>query len=181
MKTPLLLLALFLTACQTPPERSIASPYYDVPLGSRLVLNQPIEIPAASATVRLQFGKIVSRFHTQDFEPVCVFESRVVGEAAQIIVPDSFEIVSVRRGYGTLSAQVEPRAKFIRVEGDGGRQYYKTELFLRSAKQPQILTMTCQHGRESGRTLFELVPVTIAEMRQAMGAYFTLHLAGVDI
>lgn len=183
MKTPLLvLLALTLTACQSTAPPPVSSPYYLIPVGSRLVLNQPIEIAPTSATVRLQFGKIVSRWDSQDFEPLCVFESRIVGETAQTIEPDSFEIVRVRRDYNTLSAQAAaPRARLIRAfASDGGtRLYYKTELFLHSAKQPQILAMTCQHAWEPGSSALDLRPLSVNEMRQALGSYFTLQLAGV--
>jgi len=66
-----------------------------------------------------------------------------------------------------------------RVGGNGGsRLYYKTELFLRSEKQPQILAMTCQHAWETGSSGLDLRPLTVAEMRQAMGSYFALHLPG---
>ncbi len=179
-----MLLPLMISACQTDTRLPISSAYFQIPVGSHLVLNQPLEIPPTSATVRLQFGTIVSRFKTQDFEPVCVFESRIVGEVAQRIEPDRFEIIRVRRDDNTSSAQVTPLAGLIKVSsgGDagGGRRYYKTEMFLRSAKQPQILVMTCQHAREAGATLFELRPLTMEEIRQALGGYFTLQLAGVE-
>ena len=178
----LVLLALTLTACQSTAPLPVSSPYYLIPVGSRLVLQQPIEIAPTSATVRLQFGKIVSRFNSQDFEPLCVFESRIVGETAQIIEPDSFEIIRVRRDYNTLSAQAAPRTGLIKVfadSGGGSRLYYKTELFLRSTKQPQILVMTCQHAWEPGSSGLDLRPLTVDEIRQALGAYFTLQLAGI--
>ncbi len=175
-----------LTACQSNANLPISSPYFKVPVGSRLVLNQPLEIAPTSATVRLQFGKIVSRFDSQDFEPACVFESNIVGESAQRIEPDTFDIIRVRRGNSSLSAHAPPRAGLIAVStrfiGDGAsRQFYKTEFFLRSKKQPQILAMTCQHAREAGATAAELRPLTVAEIQQALGGYFTLSVQGVDI
>jgi hypothetical protein len=177
----LVLLALTLVACQTTEVLPVTSPYYLIPVGSRLVLNKPIEIAPTSATVRLQFGKIVSRWDSQDFEPLCVFESRIVGEKAQVIEPDSFEIIRVRRDYNPLSAQAEPHARPVgSFGGNGGaRFYYKTELFLRSDKQPQILVMTCQHAWETGSSGLDLRPLTVEEIRQALGTYFTLQLAGV--
>ena len=186
MKTPLLvLLTLALTACQTSAEFPVTSPYFQIPIGSRLVLHQPIEIPPNAATVRLQFGKIVSRAHTQEFEPVCVFESKLVGEAAQRIAPDSFEITRVRRDSSMLSAQAAPSSGLIKTfwRGDVGssRQYYKTEMSLRSTKQPQILYMTCQYAWEPGLGSFDDPrPLTIAEIRQALGDYFSLRLAGIN-
>lgn len=185
MKTPLLiLLVLALTGCQTTAEFPVTSPYFQIPIGSRLVLNQAIEIPPNAATVRLQFGKIVSRFHTQEFEPVCVFESKIVGKTAQLIAPDSFEIIRVRQDSSAISAQAAPSSGLIKAfwrsdDGGGSRQYYKTEMSLRSTKQPQILFMTCQQAWEPGGSL-DLRPLTVAEIRQALGDYFSLRLAGID-
>lgn len=176
MKTTLLVfLALTLTAG---PTAAATPPNYLIPVGSRLVLNQPLEIAPTSATVRLQFGKIINRFNAQDFEPLCVFESRIVGETVQRIEPDNFEIVRARYDYNTLSAQVAPAPGFIPVDG-GSRLYYKTDLFLRSSKQPQILAMTCQHAWEAGSSGLELKPLTVDEIRRALGAYFSLQLGGV--
>lgn len=176
---------LVLTACQSAAQYSTSSSSHQIPVGSRLELLKPLDIPAASATVRLQFGKFVTRFHTQEFEPVCVFESRIVGETAQRIEPDVFEITRVRTDYNSVSAQaaggfIKTRATIeVGIVGDpGSRQYYKTEMFLHSKKQPQILAMTCQHAWETGSSGLELRPLTIAEMRQAMGEYFALHLPG---
>jgi hypothetical protein len=178
-------LTLCLSACQTTDAQfPVSSPYFQIPIGSRLVLQQAIEIPPSFATVRLQFGKIVSRFHAQDFEPLCVFESRLVGKTAQRIAPDSFEIIRVRHDNNSLSAQAAPQSGFIKVHtSDGGgssRQYYKTELFLRSVKQPQILDMTCQIAWELGSGGLDPRPLTVAEIRQALGDYFSLQLAGID-
>lgn len=179
-------LAFSLTACQSSANLPITSPYFEVPVGSRLVLNQSLEIAPTSATLRFQFGKIVSRFDSQDFEPACVFESNIVGESAQRIEADTFEIIRVRRGNTSLSAHAPSRAGLVAVSsrfiGDGGsRQFYKTEFFLRSKKQPQILAMTCQHAREAGATAAELRPLTVAEIQQAVGDYFTLSVQGADI
>lgn len=176
----LVLLTLSLTACQSTAELPKTSPYFKIPVGSYLVLNQALEIAPTSATVRLQFGQIISRFDTQDFEPTCVLESNNVDATAQRIEPDRFKIIRVRQGDNALSAQAQPPTGLISVStrfvSGGGRQYFKTELFLRSEKQPQVLAMTCQHAREAGSTLFELRPLTVAEIQQALGAYFTLQL-----
>ena len=179
-------LAFSLTACQSNANAPITSPYFEVPIGSRLVLNQALEIAPTSATLRFQFGKIVSRFDSQDFEPACVFESNIVAQTAQRIEPDTFDIIRVRRGNSSVSAHAPSRAGLMMVStrfiGDGGsRQFYKTEFFLRSKKQPQILAMTCQHAREAGSTAAELRPLTVAEIQQALGGYVTLSVQGVDL
>lgn len=178
-------LAFSLTACQSNANLPITSPYFEIPVGSRLVLNQPIEIAPTSATLRFQFGKIVSRFDSQDFEPACIFESNIVGEKAQRIEPDTFDIIRVRRGNSSVASYSAPSGLVLvsaRFIGDGGsRQFYKTEFFLRSQKQPQILVMTCQHAREAGATAAESRPLTVAEIQQALGDYFTLNVRGVGL
>ena len=43
---PLVLTAIFLSACVTVAERDEMSPYFIIPAGSRLILNRDLEIPA---------------------------------------------------------------------------------------------------------------------------------------
>jgi len=64
--------------------------------GSRLVLNQPIEIPAHTATVYFQGGRVVSPAELDEYYPHCLLLSRVVGQQPQPVTPGEF---AVRRAY----------------------------------------------------------------------------------
>lgn len=178
-----LILSLAAAACQPLSSYPVDSPWYQPPAGSELVLNQPIEIPPNAATVRFQFGKIVRGL--QDFEPNCVFELTTVRETPQRVEPDVFVVTKVRSGSSIYRAALPQPSGLMTVgltfEGDTPtRWYYQTEMFLRSERQPNVLMMTCQHAWQSGPSRFEYQrPPTVAEMRQAMGDYFTLKLPGI--
>jgi hypothetical protein len=93
-------------------------------------------------------------------------------------------VTKVRSGSSIYSVAGPRPFSFVRMTWGGDdtgptRYYYKTEMFLRSERQPNVLMMTCQHAWDTGTSSFEYQrPPTVAEMRQAMGAYFTLKLPG---
>jgi hypothetical protein len=177
----ILLLPFALAGCQSPGGYPIDSPWYQPQPGSRWALNEAVEIPPDSATVRFQFGKIVHG--VQDFEPNCAFEVKTVRDAPQRIEPDVFTVTRVRSGSSILRAARDTAPGFVRVSSgsdDTGsiRYYYKTEMFLHSDKQPDVLLLTCQHAWDTGSSFQYERPPTIGEMQQALGGYFTLKLPG---
>jgi len=172
-----LCLSLAAAGCQSPGSYPIDSPWYQPAPGSEWVLNQVIEIPPDSATLRFQFGKIVHG--VKDFETNCVFELKTVKDTPQRVEPDVFVMTKVRSGSSILRAARDAAPGFVKVSSgsdDTGsiRYYYKTEMFLRSEKQPNVLMLTCQHAWDTGSSFQYERPPTIAEMQQALGAYFTL-------
>jgi len=182
MKYRIALIALLgLAACRPPGSYPIDSPWYQPPAGSQLVLNQAVEIPPDSATLRFQFGRIVPAVN--DFETHCVFELTTVKETPQRVEPDTFRVTKVRSGSGIhRAARQTPglmKARWVFDDGGPTRYYYQTEMFLRSERQPRVLMLTCQHAWETGSSSFEYQrPPTVAEMRRALGDYFTLKLPG---
>lgn len=176
-----LIFTLALAGCQSLSSYPVDSPWYQPPPGSRWVLNQAVEIPPNSATLHFQFGKIVGG--VQEFEPNCVFELRTVKETPQRVEPDVFEVTKVRSGSSIYRAARRSTPGLMQASwgsDDTGsiRYYYKTEMFLRSEKQPDVLLLTCQHAWDTGSSFqYERSP-TVAEMRQALGSYFTLKLPG---
>ena len=56
---PLVLAAIFLSACVTVTERDEMSPYFTIPAGSRLILNRDLEIPAHRTTLFVQYGQVL--------------------------------------------------------------------------------------------------------------------------
>jgi hypothetical protein len=181
MKRLLVLLAgLGLAGCQSTTNYPVESPYYNILRGSELVLNKPIEIPPTQATVRLQFGKVVTGVN--DFEPSCVFELTTVKDSSQRVEPDVFVITKERKGTSIVRSAVS-RDGFVKVgiggDGEGSPRFFnKIELFLHSDKQSNVLVLTCQHAWESTSDYAYQRPLTVAEMQQALGDYFTFKLAG---
>lgn len=183
MKPLTLPLLLVLAACQPLSSYPVDSPWYQPPAGAEWVLNRSIEIPPDSATVRFQFGQIVRGLN--EFEPNCVFELTTVRTTPQPVAPQTFVITKVRSGSSFRNSMRAPGLRFVKTHlgaDDSGptRYFYKTEMFLRSDKQPNVLMLTCQHAWESGSSSFEYQrPPTVAEMREALGAYFTLRLPAI--
>lgn len=180
MKTLVLILALFsLAACADPEKYGPDSPYFIYPGGGHFILHHPLEVEPGSATVRLQFGKVVPRNGVQEEEPHCIFEVNTVRDAAQWVQPDRFEITAVRRSVTTFSGM--PAMLYAMRAGfdhDGGPShiYYKTEFRLRSARQPDVRAITCQ-SNQMAPGIAIMRHLTVAEIRQALGDIFSLVLA----
>lgn len=177
MKTTLLFVcALLLWSCDTPRNYGPDSPYYRFPAGSRLILNQTLEVPANWATARLQFGRLVAFGSVQEQEPHCIFEINTVRPEPQRVEPDTFAVTRVQRSISDNSAS---SGFFIRSafadEARPTQMFYKTTFTLRSALQPGVLRLICQSDQYAAGIS---IPnhLTVAEIRQALGDIFTLEL-----
>lgn len=175
----LLPLALFaLTSCATSRQYGADSPYFQYPEGVRLILNQPLEIPPDSATVRLQYGRVVARNGVQEQDPYCIFELSRVADGVQQVHPGEFSVIQVRRSMSTIASNGVRMSGFVQVglgsDSSGPTNYYyKTEFMLHSDAQPNVLEMTCQSNQNYAPVKRHL---TLVEIRQALGGIFTLVL-----
>lgn len=179
MKNTLLVALVFiLWACDTPRNYGPHTPYYHFPAGVRLVLNQPLEIPENRATARLQHGRVVPFGHVQEQEPHCIFEINTVRAEAQRVEPDVFQVTDVRRSVDDLAVVPGFFMRSAFAEGNSPRPiFFKTRFVLRSEKQPGVLNLVCQVGPYSD-DLVRHNHLTVPEIRQALGAIFTLELPG---
>jgi len=145
-----------LAGCQAVATNDTGKINFRVPPGSRLVLNRELTIPAGVAHVILQHGEAGPA--ANEFEVNCRFEVRDLGP--RVIQPDSFLITR----WGSQREWVnEPNTL----------RYFKV-FYLASERQTDILPMTCQVWNYPllGR------PVTIREIQEALGSYFTFQFAG---
>lgn len=166
-----------LGACQTQVAPSEDSPYYAVPVGSRLVLNRPLTIPPGGASVYIQRGQIVP-YNTRDaYYPHCRFELSTIGPGPQTVEPDEFVVHKVRQEITVSRAFTRPGLLLAQGGGDDGdgpdSKLYSRILYLRSAKQPEVLRVECMrwHDLAFSRHL------TIREIRNTLSDLFTLRLA----
>lgn len=158
------------------------SPYYRYPAGLTLTLLQPLTIPPDAATVRLQSGRVVPRNGVQEVEPHCIFELDTVSDRDQLVLPQKIRVTDVRRSVSTFSGMsVWPyfRSPFRHVgfQDDGGPShvFYKTEFRLRSEQQPEVRALTCQ-SNQMAPGIAIMRHLTLAEIRAALGGYFSLDL-----
>jgi hypothetical protein len=131
----------------------IDSQFYRIPAGSRLVLNEPLSIPAGRAHVVIQPGRSVAG---PSYGVNCQLEVRVLGPVK--VQPDSFEITRAENSREWISQPAIMR--FYRI------------LHLQSAAQPDVLNLVCQDW--DGPMLGKYI--SIPEMRAALGDVITLDL-----
>ena len=122
---PLLLAAALLAACQTTSSTNPNSIRYKLPRGSKLILNQNLEIPAGQAHTIVQNAKAGTSAYK--LEIMCRFEVEQLGP--RTIHPDTFLITEVAQGRQWVN---EPNTML----------FYK-DLHLKSEQQRAILPMRC--------------------------------------
>ena len=149
---PLLFAAGLVVGCQTTRSTNPDSIWYELPKGSKLVLNQDLEIPAGQAHTIVQNAKAGTLAYK--LEVMCRFEVEQLGP--RTIHPDTFLITEVSQGRQWVN---EPSTML----------FYK-DLHFQSKQQQAILPMRC------GYTDYPLLgePVTIEQIRETLGSIFTL-------
>ena len=174
---------LLVTGCQTVSyQGNENSPYYVVPTGSRVVLENELTIPGDRAAVYIQGGQPRSYWDVNPYYPYCKFEVRTRKDSAQKIQPDDF---AVTRAFQETppSVRAEPQgpdvsARLVRVssmDSDGGisATVFATTMWLHSDRQPDVFRMTCAQ--------WGYLPLdghlSIAQIRKTLAGVFTLKLA----
>jgi len=164
----------FLTACQSWHDSSENSPFYPIPVGSRLILKQPLSIPADRASVYIQRGQIVPYNGRDTYYANCKFELNTLKPVAQTVDPDEFTVSKVTQ-YIRLNQLYEPGQMYAQISGKGdvSSKLYAWIIYLRSSRQPDVLRMTC--GRWDYRGAAR--QLAIQEIRDTLGNLFTLQLS----
>jgi hypothetical protein len=168
----LLPLCLLLGACQTTGPLDENSPFHVLPIGSRLVLKQELTIPAHSAGVLLQGGRVVSRQDVNQYHPHCRLEVHDVRETTQTVTADEFVVRRARQESQMVARPPGLLKAGLRISGTVSDYIFRTILDLRSERQPQVRWLTCQQWADPtfGRH------VSIHEMRTTLGEIFALQL-----
>jgi len=150
MKRTLILVTPFLlAACAQSAVRDPASPYYRVPVGSQITLNQPLEVRPGHTRVFVQHGAVTGFSDLDQYWPSCSFEVRELKQAPQQIVSDNFSVVKVQWGetqiVGQPHLQMAGLSLVSFVGFDGGEplvaRYY--DIWLSSDRQPNVMRMRC--------------------------------------
>jgi len=151
----LLVFAIALAGCRTPATYDVNSFAFIIPKGSKLALKQELTIPTGSAHINFQQGRQAGG--VDEYTVNCQFRVRNLGP--QDIQPDTFLITNAGDGEEWVSAP-------------GIKRFYKN-LFLKSDKQAEVLTMICQVWATPpwGRS------ISVPQMREALGDYFSFEFA----
>ena len=171
-----LLSTILLGACASLAPQTEDSPFYPIPEGSRLILNEDLIVPARQLKVYVQGARLAT--DAARLYPYCVFELRQRQSTPQRIKADTFTIYNVSSYIDYIAGIDNPHRQYASLifehSGEGpGLVTYATHLDLRSPEQPQVLRMICailQDYDISSRHL------SIRQIRAALGNTFTLQL-----
>ena len=164
-----------LTACESSQSvRDEDSQYYSVSLGSTFTLNTGITIQPNFTSAYFQFGNIEPVGNIDFYKPHCKFELYTISEQARQVRPDTFTVIRIVDQREDVSVEW-PRYAALAMGGYDGPVHltYSTTMYLESRIQPDVFRMTCK--RWDWPAIGEYL--SINEMRQALGDYFTLTLA----
>ncbi len=183
----LLLTAVLLGGCMSNPQvvNNTSSPYYKIPPGSLIRLEQPITIPTGRTRIWIQGGRIAGTGFNS-FEPSCNVEVTYLNETGpQIVEPGEYRVTRTQflreaissSGQVMLAARGELLADA--VDSGGDEFFYEGyHLWVENPQQPDVRRFTCRglYGFP-----YETRPPSIAEIRAALGSVATLELpAGAE-
>lgn len=155
---PLYLLACtaLLAGCQTVTTTDPDSVWFKIRTGSKLVLNKELEIPEGRAHVMLQHGTVATG--ASELDVACRFEVRDLGP--RTIHPDTFILTNISSGREWVNHPYDMR-------------FFKVFHLKSEQQQKDIMPMVCEY------TTWPLQgkPVTVTEIREALGDYFTFEFA----
>lgn len=171
-------LSLLLCGCQSLLSDDPDSPYYAIPNGSVLELHRILTLPADTVSLYLQDGELVADSSLlRHYDPYCKFEMWSRVDRRRTIDPERFRVGRVVRSYEYVKM---PRAP-VRLAGPivfdidrGGPTAIieTTTLYLTSERQPDVYRIGCEQWAEPSMSR----PLTLSEIRHALGGLFTLEL-----
>ncbi len=181
-------LVVFVSACQTAykdGQPNEDSPYYEVPVDSKLILHRDVTIPAKTAIVYFQRGQIfLKHYQYNRYATYCELELSAKRDVPQTVKADEFVIHKVKQervfgdgGFIQLASRglgFGGVAQFGR--GDGGYRLYEvvaTRMTLRSERQPDVQALICASWEPAQAISY----LTIRKIRNTLGDIFTLQLA----
>ena len=167
--------AAWLTACSNSQVvGNEDSQFFSVSPGSTITLSREIVIQPNQTSVYLQKGSIEPYSNIDIFRPHCKFELYTISEQARTIKPDTFVVIRIVDRRDDVSTGW-PLYAGLGVAVDGGPMHktYSTNMYLESTQQPDVFRMNCMQWDWINVGEF----VSIGQMRQALGDYFTLTLA----
>lgn len=166
-------------SCATGPY-PVTSPYYLIPANSILKLNQPLEIPANTGRVYLQYGKVVAHNKLDQYFPHCWFISWNISDSAITITPDSFKIIETIKYETFAAANKQLRlamasTRFASGVNGATAMEYMTIIKIHSDKQPAIKELTCSHWEDPA----DATHLTLSQITRTLGKLAEIKLVNV--
>ena len=165
-----------LAACQHAPTTDVHSPGFVVPVGSRVVLEQPVRIPPRAARVYIQGERTGGYGAMNRFEPFCDLEFRDLAPEGRTIQPAIFTVTRVKRRWSDSDLTARPRqVAALGWMRDLPPITMVTEMWLDSPDYPRVMRLSC---RETFFDLMDREHLSIHDIRQTVAPHMRLELPG---
>lgn len=176
------LMMLLLAGCAQQPVGDRGYPYYQVPAGSRLILNDQLEIKPGHTRTFVQRGAITDHSDLDQYYPSCSFELRDLKQVPQSVTPDTFVVSRVELGQSQIVAL--PSVQRLAFNGslpsfgfsawDGGEPLVASfyHIWLTSSQQPNVMRLTCYGAMAD---LSESQRPTYGEIEEALGTVASIE------
>jgi hypothetical protein len=175
-----IVVALLLAACsqQYLVNNDSDYPYNLPPVGSMVVVNKAIAVPAGEVRIFLQQGKLYSKQEFDRYEPSCSFELRKLADVPREILPGSFIVTKVQRLMQQVVRMDKPSSglmKVVDIETSGNPMVvHGYHLWLGSESQPDVMRMTCRGYFDD---LNRAEPPSLNDVTKSLGKFADLILA----
>ena len=175
MRWPVLLSTLLLSACQALVVTDINSPYYQIPVGSKLILQTELKLAPRQVSFYIQNGAVVKYFSLDQYHAHCKFEMWSKVDEKRRVKPTEFEITRVSHDYEFVRHFNRPvRVAALGIAGDTTpiAVIDKTFLYLKSESERDVYRITCEHWSDTSDSR----PLTVKEIRKTLDGMFELQI-----
>jgi len=153
---------------------------WDVPTGSTVVVNQEIQIPADSASVKIQNGRTEAFGAIDIYHTHCVLEMRQRLDVPQVVKPGQFTVTRNEQQqyvsrFPTPGTQV---AGLFLAGATDSLINYANVIYITAPEQPNVYRLTCQQYSYPSDTLLNERWSSVRQMKVALGELITLKIAG---
>lgn len=174
-----ILIGALLAGCQpTEVREDAAGAWTAIPPGSTLTLNRPVQIPQDRARVFFKGGQV--RPAGANLGPSCGLEVRALSrDGPQTVQAGTYRISRVENYWTQVAWQEPPGTVRLRLAAatDGGNPMIQEgyHLYLAGGPDSNVMRLTCLGMLDD---MWRSRPITLAEIRAALGAVATLELGG---
>ncbi len=173
-------LAILLAACQPvylkSGEPNPDSPYFEVPVDSKFVLNRDVTFPAYHKDMFFQNGKVSDFAGVNKWLSYCALSVHAKTQVPQIVKADTFVVEKVVRKFLFTLAKAEYQVAQLDRSGVNEWRVLATVMELSSKRQPGVVQMTCAAWGMPQ----DISNVTLNSIRKALGDVVTLQVADIQ-
>ena len=162
---------LILQSCQSTVTQSMLNSFAPT---ATLILNQDLTIPANTAGVFIQGGKVVTAAERDQYHANCRLIVNDLISTSQVVKADQFSIKRMQ-SYEDYVKATSPRYAatgnvLLLADGSPSPQNFAIVFYLSSSKQPNVTTLACAHWEDPSFAKH----LTPEQIRTTLGDIMTL-------